>query len=155
MTYHDYSGKVFCMRNRYFQNRRITSQEIRNRLEHFVADLIASEHYDDEEGAYKFPDGSYSSFCTVSAILIAKRFHGKVLGYQVRNNPTAFIGEQYCEGHDFALIHSRWIVDYWAYQVSHLSTQPVIDLNLSTERKLAVQLYGNPRCWEMVVNYEG
>jgi hypothetical protein len=136
-------------------NEKQSPQDYRKQLEQYVTDLIASEQYDEEEGVYKFSDGSICSYCPESAILIAKKFKGKVLGYWARDNPMALISEPHCEGHDFALIHSRWIIDYWAFRVGQLINQPVFDLRISTERKLAVQLYGNPRYWEMVVNYEG
>jgi hypothetical protein len=132
-----------------------TPQEFRKQLEQYVADLIASEHYDEEEGVHSFPDSSICSICTESAKLIAKNFNGKVVGYLSRNNPIACIGEPHCEGHDFALIHSRWIVDYWAFRVAQLINRSVFDLRLSTERKMAIQWHGNPRCWVMVANFEG
>ena len=117
-------------------------------LAQFVESLVSEETYDLEEGAWKFADGSYSSTCTSGAIRVANEFDGRVVGYQADENPAAEIGRAYGEGHDFAFIANRWIVDYWAYHVAAVSPVSVWDLEVAEDGKAVERLYGNRDTWE-------
>ena len=123
---------------------------LRQRIEQFVAALIAEETYDDEEGVWLFADGSACAVCTSSARRIAREFGGEVFGYLSKMNPAAEIGGALCGGHDFAVIAGRWIVDYWAFHVARIVRTPVLDLDSPQDRQLASRLLGERAAWEIV-----
>lgn len=120
------------------------------RLQRFVDELIESESYDESEGVWRFPDGSVCSICISAAMLVAHEFRGAVFGYWGNENPTARIGPPLSEGHDFALVGARWIVDYWAFRVSQASPRCVLDLRSRCDRTLAQELYGRQDLWVRV-----
>jgi len=72
------------------------------------------------------------------------------MGYESCLNPTARIGGNICEGHDFALIQNRYLVDYWAWRVCGLIEEPIFDLEENAERLAAESLYGDPSRWESI-----
>lgn len=129
---------------------------MRSQLENYVDQLIAGEHYDNEVGVWLFENGSQCGVCTSAAILVAETYFGSVWGYSARDNPTALIGGSRfpCEGHDFALIQERWVVDYWANRVAQVSPKPVLDLNQLRDRRLASSLYGASQYWKRVASFE-
>jgi hypothetical protein len=120
----------------------------------------------DEDEMCAWPDGSSTATCTNSAILVAEKFGGRVVGYHHEDNPKALLG-QGLNGHDFALLfNDRLIVDWWAtayrgvfsdpepdsvafrYIVSHgylenLSAYPECPLGM-----WARELYGDPKLWK-------
>jgi len=120
------------------------------RLRAFVKLLVSEERYQDDEGCWSFRSGGSCGVCTDSAIKIVRHFGGKVVGYNCSSNPRAAIGKQFCEGHDFAVIDERFLVDYWALRVISLITDPVFDLARDRDRREASRLYGNPNTWEQV-----
>ena len=122
----------------------------RQQIELFVSDLAGEESFDKEEEIWVFSDGSASAVCTNSAKRIAREFGGEVFGYLSTMNPAAEIGGTACEGHDFAVISGRWIVDYWAFQVASLIQTPVLDLEDVEDIQLAARFYGNRGTWEKV-----
>lgn len=71
------------------------------------------------------------------------------MGYCSKANPSAAIGHELCEGHDFAFISKRWIVDYWAFRVASVLSKPVLDLNTAQDQLLAKSLFGDPNAWEV------
>lgn len=120
----------------------------RQRIERFVTALISEETFDDEEGVWLFADGSPCSVCVSGAKRIAREFEGGVFGYWSKANPCAAIGRPLCEGHDFAVIAERWIVDYWAFHVARVMQTPVLDLESPQERQLVSRLLGEREAWE-------
>lgn len=123
---------------------------LRQRIEQFVAALVAEETYDEDEEIWVFADGSACAVCTSSAKRIAREFDGEVFGYSSKANPTAEIGGALCGGHDFAVIAGRWIVDYWAFHVARVVQTPVLDLNSPEDRQLASRLLGEREVWEIL-----
>ena len=121
---------------------------LRQRIEQFVAALIAEETYDEDEEIWIFADGSACAVCTSSAKRIAGEFDGEVFGYFSKMNPAAEIGGTLCGGHDFVLIAGRWIVDYWAFHVARVVQTPVLDLDSPGDRQLASRLLGEREAWE-------
>lgn len=126
----------------------------RQRLEEFVKVLVAEERFDFEETVWHFADGSHCSTCTSGARRVALEFNGRVLGYFSKSNSSSIIGGTLCEGHDFAIIDERWIVDYWSFRVARKIQSPVLDLQNPTERDLARNLFGDCNTWETVETYE-
>lgn len=125
---------------------RLSMQE----LERFINDLNEEEYYDEKEGVWLFRNGGQCSICTDSAIRIARRFDGIVLGYYSINNPDAKIGLPMIEGHDFTLISSRWLVDYWAWNIALLVPKPIFDLLDPEDEGLVVRYYSSSICWQTV-----
>lgn len=119
-------------------------------LQTFVERLSSEEQYDEEEGEWRFQSGGSCGVCTDSAQKIADAFGGKVVGYLSESNPLALIGNTYCEGHDFALIMNRFIVDYWAFKVIKVIERPVLDLSIEADHSQARLLYGDDKKWEDV-----
>ncbi len=70
------------------------------------------------------------------------------MGYWSKSNPSAIIGRELCEGHDFAFISKRWIVDYWAFRVACVLSKPVLDLQLAQDQFLAKRFFGDSKAWE-------
>ncbi len=124
--------------------------DLRFRIAHFLELLVAEEQFDEAEGLWLFCGGGQCSMCTDSAQRIATRFKGMVVGYYSRDNPRAAIGLPEVDGHDFALIDKRWLVDYWAWRVSGISPKPILDLSNAADRIAACVLYGPANVWELV-----
>ena len=127
---------------------------MRARLEAYVDQLIAEEQYDEKESVWTFPNGDHCWICTNSAVRIAKEFKGTVWGYWGADNPIALIGWPHYEGHDFAIIQKRWLVDYWAFRISKLSPVRVFDLRRVQERQLVKTLYGSKERWNQGDSFE-
>lgn len=119
-------------------------------LQTFLDVLNADEQYDSDEGRWTFRSGGSCCCCTDAAIKVANAFGGRVVGYSASRNRSALVGGAYCEGHDFALVENRFIVDYWAFRVARLTTKPVFDLNSREDQGLAARFYGNADSWEDV-----
>ena len=79
------------------------------------------------------------AICTCGALLVAKEFGGKVMGYFNRDNPTATIGD---EGHDFAVVDG-WIVDFWAWAYESEIDYPMMRVDSDEAKKC----YGDPEKW--------
>ncbi|MBI4626236.1 MAG: hypothetical protein HY736_23825 [Verrucomicrobia bacterium] len=86
---------------------------------------------------------------------VANAFGGRVVGYYSSNNKSASIGGDRCEGHDFAIIGDRFIVDYWAFRIAGLADRPVFDLNKLEEREKAELLFGREDNWRDVFVWSG
>ena len=123
---------------------------MRATIEDFCKALREEEFYNEEAEEWQFRDGSACAICTASAEQIAQRFGGLVLGYHSASNPTASIGLPAIDGHDFALIDDRWLVDYWAWHVAGIAAQPILDLSYAADRTAACVLYGPANVWELV-----
>lgn len=111
-------------------------------IEEFLAELTATEKYDEEEGFHYWdlPDGGklHAGVCTNSARLVANRFNGEVKGYSTTQE--SLVGG-ICFGHDFAIVGDL-LVDWWAKTYEE---KPAIwDLNHPD----LPQHYGNPTQWE-------
>lgn len=81
---------------------------------------------------------------------VARAFYGRVVGYRSSNNRTAQIGNEQCEGHDFAIISDRFIVDYWAFRIAGLIANPVLDMSNKSDHALVRVLYGNEQTWDPI-----
>lgn len=116
-------------------------------LREFVSRLCADEEYEPVEGQWVFRSGGCCGRCTDSAIKVAEAFAGRVVGYYSSENHSASVGNGCCEGHDFAIIADRFIVDYWAYRVARVIDRPVFDLRDPKQLDLARLFYGNEGFW--------
>jgi hypothetical protein len=122
----------------------------KQQIERYLALLRKEEIFDNEEGRMYFQSGGDCLRCFDSAVKVARQFHGSVVGYTSSKNPSAYIAEPFCDGHDFALIAHRFIVDYWAQGVGLIGGS-IFDLRSERDRKEVCRLYGNRAAWEEVV----
>ena len=116
-------------------------------LTSYIECLCEEETYEELEGFYFFKSGGSCTTCTDSALKIARKFNGKVYGYDCTKNPEALIGVKYCSGHDFAMVAERYIVDYWAFRFIPVVRKPVFDIAIELDRAQVRRLYGNRDNW--------
>lgn len=117
-------------------------------LRSFVTRLCKEEVYEPTEGLWMFRNGGTCGHCTDGARRVVQAFGGQVVGYFASDNPTALIGHAYCDGHDFALVNGRFVVDYWAFRVAMIIDRPVFDLKNQRDRLQIVQYYGCESNWK-------
>ncbi len=100
-------------------------------------------------GEWVFADGESVFRCKTSARRIADAFDGCVVGFFSADNPTAEIasGE---DGHDFAIIADRFIVDYWGACATGMLDRPVFDLSDPADHHIISRLYGSKNAWRTV-----
>ncbi len=91
-----------------------------------------------------------SASCSELALSIVLNFGGCIVGYWNWDNPGAKAAPGY-DGHDFALLEGRYIVDIWVRDVEHTSERAVFDLCDYEDRRLAFELYGDPATWTEVL----
>lgn len=99
---------------------------------------------------WAFANGESIFNCYASARRVADALGGAVVGYYREDNPTAELSDA-ADGHDFALIGDRFVVDYWAACVVAAIDRPILDLDDPVDRLTALRLYGQPAAWEPVV----
>lgn len=97
------------------------------------------------------PDGSSSVVCTNYALLVAERFPGrtKVVGFYNDDNPTSRVAIEgiHSEGHDFAIVDDRYLVDPWLKLVVAETERVAFDLQDADDVVLVRSLYGPSSCW--------
>lgn len=113
----------------------------------FFHQLCDEAEYDEEEGRWTFRSGGDCCVCTDCARKVAIAFKGEVWGYFTQENPLAALAKD-CEGHDFALIAGRFLVDVWSFQVSQEIDRPVFDLEDAVEAALVINQYGDRKKWK-------
>jgi ribosomal protein S18 acetylase RimI-like enzyme len=101
-------------------------------------------------------DGS-SFICTyvASAVKMLEGSNVKIYGFSIYNNPDAeyFSDEEGDEGHHFAVLDDRYILDAWIYnnyqdyQANIKFNRSVFDLQNKEDKKIIKYLYGNRNKW--------
>lgn len=91
-------------------------------------------------------DFGYGATCTSHAEYIATHEGGLVCGFFVEDNPCDM--ESYAEGHDFALIHNRYIVDTWLCDWVQEIETPVLDMENPDDQETIRRWYGDQEKWE-------
>jgi len=119
----------------------------------FLENLRLQECFNEQAEEWQFANGGACGICTHSAMLVATRFNGVVLGYYAEDNPTAHIGMDYGDGHDFAIIAQRWLVDYWVWRTTVLIPVPILDLEEAKDAATASWLYGPRILWSVVCGF--
>lgn len=106
---------------------------------------------DEGSGSYFLTDGSSGVACTGYANVIRELFGPEraiVYGFMTWDNPTSKIGRD-CEGHDFAVVDGRYIVDPWAAEVETYDRVGVFDMkNKQMMRRVRI-LYGDSSSWKV------
>lgn len=103
------------------------------------------------DGEWTFSNGDAPFICTHGAQRIAARFGGRVVGFGRESNPLAVIAEDQ-DGHDFALLGERYVVDYWAVRVTGILARGILDLTDVDDRAEIARLYGLPESWQTMPN---
>lgn len=102
------------------------------------------------DDGWLFPDGSRSSECTNWAAYVRRVLghRAQLFGFFCEDNPRATGMAALAEGHDFAVLDERWILDGWMVHVAGVFEDPIIDmLNPANQRMLEV-FYGDRCCWQ-------
>ena len=101
------------------------------------------------DGPSTFADGSHVAICTSWAIQ-ARRILGdrvRIFGFFCEENPAARRMARIADGHDFALLDDRWILDGWLAHVEAEIETPVLDLEDPGHAVIIAAWYGDRRCW--------
>ncbi|MHB8549315.1 MAG: hypothetical protein ACYDAZ_09165 [Thermoplasmataceae archaeon] len=103
------------------------------------------------------PNGTELSRSTSCGFFVVSTLReGRVYGYDTKDNPR--VREEIIRmvgGHDFALIHGRWIVDPWICAHIGLSSQAVHDLMDPADAESILRFYGDPAVWRMLLPGSG
>jgi hypothetical protein len=117
-----------------------------------------AEGGEDEEGTENgpslFPSGGQWFICTDWADYVRRAYgkRAKLFGFSCEDNPAP--GLEYFDGHDFALVDDRYIVDGWLPNVEGLHHSAVIDLKDPKEKEIVAKFYGNPKLWDRNIGRE-
>ena len=117
--------------------------------------LEASCLFNEEEECHVFPTGRAFFICSNWADL-TRRYFGEqrteVMGYLHVDNKSSAISAQF-EGHDFALVDGRFIIDGWLTGVGleqpGRATPGVYDMQNPDDTAEITRLYGNRSAWEL------
>ena len=122
-------------------------------LEAASTDEAMGVEFPEDEPSH-FPDGSEAVVCTNCAEQIIAKFGGEVFGWEEGTNPTSVVaGPTHGarlddgQGHDFAIVDGRYLVDPWAVNVEGSSTRAAFDLLNPDDRLEVARLYGDPNTW--------
>lgn len=86
--------------------------------------------------------------CTNCAWYVVDRLNeGDVWGFRSKDNPTATHREIVGDGHDFAVIGNRYIVDIWISLYTGSERQVVYDLGNPADAPKIREIFGDPACW--------
>lgn len=111
---------------------------------------------DSEGDGSVFPDGTRATQCTNWA-RYARRAHGtraQIFGFFCADNPTAVAMARLADGHDFALLDDRFILDGWLCNVEGEISEPILDLEDPDHASLIIDYYGNRRNWSRMSEIE-
>ncbi len=101
-----------------------------------------------------FPDDTSAICCTNYAIQIARAMPGRVhiFGFANENNPTSRVAREgiHPDGHDFAVVDNRYLVDPWIRLVAAESGQIVFDLEDPLDATSVRDTYGPKECWTLM-----
>jgi len=118
--------------------------------------------FHEDEGYSEFTEVPYGGVvCTGFACMIQKKLPGrvKVYGFSSEANPQAAVSDL-AQGHDFAVVDDRYIVDPWLIEVESgeitrpmgglsidLQGQGVFDMQDDEDKKLIDIIYGDRNTW--------
>ena len=86
--------------------------------------------------------------CTNCARYVVQKVGGIVVGFGEGTNPTSH--KEFVDGHDFALVEGRYLVDIWGKFFAGTSNNAVIDLENKIELKNKLTLYGEIKTWTVL-----
>jgi hypothetical protein len=101
-----------------------------------------------------FPGGLSATVCTNYAIHVLRALPDRVVivGFANVDNPTSRAAREefHPEGHDFAVVDDRFVVDPWVSLVAGVSQQICFDLHNERDAALVLDLYGPRACWKQL-----
>jgi len=103
-----------------------------------------------------FPDGTRATQCTNWA-RYARRAHGpraQIFGFYCEDNPDAVEMARLADGHDFALLDGRFILDGWLCNVEREISEPILDLQSPDHAILITCYYGERENWSRMTGIE-
>lgn len=103
-----------------------------------------------EEGQSVLPSGLAAVVCTFIAQYIVSISGGCVMGFSADENPDSLICQKGYEGHDFAIVDNRFIVDPWIKLVETYSEQCVFDMECKYDQPLIKKFYGDKNKWTQI-----
>lgn len=116
----------------------------------FGSDEALGVAYDEESGVSLLPDGGRASSCADCAFFIQSREPNTVIyGFWSSEN-IGWAGAALLDGHDFAVVDGRYVVDPWIMETEHLSNRAVFDLENPTDQLEVRRLYGDRKYWHVV-----
>ena len=105
-------------------------------------------------GQSLFPDGTSAVICTNYALQVKRMLPNhdvQVVGFQNEHNPDCAVSrENWGDGHDFAIVDHRYLVDAWAKLVEGLREQIVYDMQDEQDARIVAETYGDPLKWDSV-----
>lgn len=98
-----------------------------------------------------FPNGDSAVNCTCCAErMIELAGNGEIYGWPEDENVTSIVASD-GQGHDFAVIDKRYLVDAWLKNVDgpagYIGERAVFDLDNEGDLALVLRLYGDPGTW--------
>ena len=105
--------------------------------------------YQDEDGQSLLPNGNAMFICTCVAEYIVEKIGGRVMGFESDENSLSSISRSY-DGHDFALIQDRYIIDPWVKLFENYASKCVFDLKSDADQHLIRKIYGDKEKWKEI-----
>lgn len=123
---------------------------VRDLVARYGSDGALGARYHEEEGASVLPDGGRASSCSDCAYYIRElESNTAIYGFWSKDNPS-WAGAKLQDGHDFAIVEGRYIVDPWIKETEGLSKRAVFDLETPADAREINRLFGNPLNWQLV-----
>lgn len=97
--------------------------------------------------AFAIDPRHYDRLCTFGAISVWQEFGGEIYGYWFSDNPECVVGKSSGQGHDFAIVDGRYLVDAWAAMVEGLPIGVVHDLKSKLNASYLRSWYGQRDKW--------
>jgi hypothetical protein len=134
-----------------------------------TGETLSAEDYDalcEKVGAGKSGPGAYSVFpgggsavcCTDYAVQVCAAYKGRAQSWGFANidNPSSRVAREqiHAEGHDFAVVDGRFVVDAWLRLVASVSEQIVFDMKDKGDAALIADIYGDPAKWGRLAKAE-
>lgn len=130
----------------------------------FGEEVLSIKEYDEKYGhlgkgngpdaASLMPDGTSAVCCTNYAHHIRNILGGighqvAVVGFANEDNPTSRCAIEgfHPEGHDFAIVNDRYLIDPWVRLVASVEDQIFYDLNDPADAAKANDIYGQRHLW--------
>lgn len=105
--------------------------------------------YPGEDQPCLLPNGQEFGHCTNCAWYVVDVLgQGEVYGFRYDDNPDCTHEMiEIAGGHDFPVIHDRFIVDIWISHYTGWESQVVYDLHDPADSDKIREIYGDPACW--------
>lgn len=117
----------------------------------FYHDLPGKLHR--EDGIDYLPEDHGPFYiCTNSARYVVSLVGGLVVGFPEGENLSSH--KEFVDGHDFALVRGRYLVDIWGHFYAGVLKHSVVDLLCPDHVRQILPFYGNMSAWKVLVEKE-